>query len=156
MAPSRTSSLPSASCGTALLKSSKTCTRRARSACRAAALACDRAGVVPRKARYAPTNAAIAETKPWRTGESPAHQSIGLAKGDGLAVADEGKAADPDLALLLAGALLGQPDRGDLRGRVSAAGYSGFVQRMRVEAGDRLDADHPLVLGLMGQHRRTG
>src|SRR5581483_9151631 len=39
---------------------------------------------------------------------------------------------------------------------VGAAGDLGLVHRVRLQAGYRLDADHALVLGLVGEHRGAG
>src|ERR1035441_8745542 len=80
-------------------------------------------------------------------------QALVLAERDGLAVADEGKAADADVDLFILGRLFGQADRGDLRRTISAAGNQQLVHRMRLQALDRLDADHAFVLGLVRQHR---
>src|SRR3546814_1898689 len=58
---------------------------------------------------------------------------------------------------LLLGLLFGEADAGDLRMAVGAAGDLLLLHRVDVvEAGDLLDADDALVLGLVGQHRRAG
>ena len=79
-----------------------------------------------------------------------------LAERDRLAVGDEVEATDLDL---VAGGLclrLGQADAGDLRVAIGAARDHQLVHGMRMQPLDRLDADHRLVLGLVGQHRRAG
>ena len=83
-------------------------------------------------------------------------QPVRLAQGDGLAVAGEGEAADLDREPQLLGLGLGEADAGDLRLAIGAAGDLALVHRVGVQALDRLDADHPLVLGLVGEHRRAG
>src|SRR3546814_4532533 len=83
--------------------------------------------------------------------------ALGFAERDGLAVADEGEAADFHLIARLLGLLFGEADAGDLRMAVGAAGDLLLLHRVDVvEAGDLLDADDALVLGLVGQHRRAG
>src|SRR5882762_4540308 len=78
---------------------------------------------------------------------------ITFAKRDRLAVADERKAANPHIALLLLGGLLGETDRGNLRRAISAAGNKALLHRMWLEALDRLDADDALMLGLVREQR---
>ena len=65
-----------------------------------------------------------------------------------------GKAADPDVELLVLCRLLGEADRSDLREAIGAAGDEQLVHRMRMQALDRLDADHAFMLGLVREHRR--
>src|SRR5262249_27137395 len=50
---------------------------------------------------------------------------------------------------------LGEPDGGDLRIAVGAAGNEVLVDGVRMQALDVLDADDAFVLGLMRQHRGT-
>src|SRR5215510_13482547 len=87
--------------------------------------------------------------------EDNLHQTLILAQGNGLAVADEGKTADANVELLLLGSLRCQADRGDLGRAIGAARNHQFVHRMRVQAFDRLDANDAFVLGLMRQHWGT-
>ena len=67
-----------------------------------------------------------------------------------------GKAADLQLAPGFLGLGLGQPDASDLRFAIGAAGIAALVEAMHLHAGDRLDHDHALMLGLVRQHRRAG
>ena len=83
-------------------------------------------------------------------------QPFRLAQRNRLAVADEGEAPDIDLEAGFLRPLLGKPDRGDLRIAIGAARDLQLVHRMRVLAGDRLDTDDALVLGLVRKHRRSG
>src|SRR4029077_4191595 len=48
------------------------------------------------------------------------------------------------------------PDGRDLRRAIGAAGNEFFVDRMRMQALDRLDADDAFVLGFVGEQRRAG
>ena len=73
-----------------------------------------------------------------------------------LPLPTNGKAADLDGEAGVLGLLLGQADAGDLRRAIGAAGDLELVERVRMLAGDRLDADDALVLGLVGEHRRPG
>src|SRR5262249_21841603 len=86
--------------------------------------------------------------------EDNLHQALIFAQRYGLAVADEGKAANPYVEPFLFGRLFGEADRSDLRRAVCAAGNQRLVHWMRIESLDRLNADNALVLGLVGQHRR--
>ena len=83
-------------------------------------------------------------------------QALVLAERDRLAVADERKTPDADFAAALFRFRFGQTDRGDLRVAIGAAGNEVLVHRVRMQALDRLDADHALMLGLVRQHRRAG
>src|SRR5262249_35085271 len=87
--------------------------------------------------------------------EDDLYQTLIFTKCDRLAVADERKAANADVALLLLGGLLGEADRGDLRRAIGAAGNEALVHRMRLEALDRLDADDTFVLRLVRKQRRA-
>ncbi len=87
--------------------------------------------------------------------EDDLDQALVLAERDGLAVADEGEAADADLAAVLLGLGFRQADGRHLRMAIGAARDQILVHGMRVEALDRLDADHALMLGLVSQHGRT-
>ena len=97
-----------------------------------------------------------AEQLPGLLVEDDLHQALILAQRNRLAVADEGKAADADVELLLFGRLFGKAHGSDLRRAIRAAGDHQLVHRVRMQALDRLDADHALVLGFVGQHGRTG
>jgi len=97
-----------------------------------------------------------AEQLPGLLVEDHFHEALILAERDGLAVADEGEAADADIEFLIFRRLLGKTDGSDLRRAISAAGDHLLVHGMRMQALDRLDADHAFVLGLVRQHRRAG
>src|SRR5450759_87728 len=97
-----------------------------------------------------------AEQLPGLLVEDHFDQALVLAERNRLAIADEGKAANTDVVLFILGRLFGQADRGDLRRAIGAAGDQQLVHRMRLQALDRLDADHAFVLGLVCQHRRAG
>src|SRR5262245_44731871 len=88
--------------------------------------------------------------------ENDLYQALILAERNCLAVAYEGKAADPDVELFLFRSLFGQADRCDLRRAIRAAGDHRLVHRVRVEALDRLNAHDAFMLGLVGKHRRAG
>src|SRR6185437_10562173 len=61
-----------------------------------------------------------------------------------------------ELAAGLPGLRLGQADARDLRLAIGAAGDLALVEAVHLEAGDGLDDDDALVLGLVRQHRRAG
>ncbi|MGY3082320.1 hypothetical protein ACVWZZ_008728 [Bradyrhizobium sp. LM6.10] len=82
-------------------------------------------------------------------------QALVLAERDRLAVTDEGEAADADLAATLLGLGFGEADGGHLRLAIGAARDQVLVHGMRVQALDRLDADHAFMLGLVREHRGT-
>src|SRR5690606_17451971 len=85
------------------------------------------------------------------------HQAFGLAHRYGLAVADEGEPADPNLMSGLLCLALGHPDAGDLRPAIGAARDKAGVERMHaVHASNLLHADDPFMAGLVRQPRRTG
>ena len=74
-----------------------------------------------------------------------------------LPLAGELEAADADVVPGFLGLGFGEADRGDLRMAIGAAGDHQLVHRMDVRhAGDLLDADDALMLGLVRQHRRAG
>src|SRR5262245_27092294 len=83
------------------------------------------------------------------------HQALILPERNCLAFAHEGKAADPDVELFLFRSLFSQADRCDLRRAISAAGDHRLVNRVRVEALDRLNANHTFMLGFVRKHRRA-
>ena len=97
-----------------------------------------------------------AEELPGLLVEDHLDQTLVLAERDGLAVADERKAADADVEFALFRRLLGQARRGDLRRAIGAAGNEPLVDRVRVQAFDGLDADDAFVLGLVRKQRRAG
>src|SRR6516165_551406 len=88
--------------------------------------------------------------------ENHLDQSLILAKRDGLAVADEWKAADANVELLVLGRLFGESDRSDLRRAIRASWNQEFIHRVRMQALDGLDANHAFVLGFVRQKRRAG
>ncbi len=88
--------------------------------------------------------------------EDHLHQALILAERDRLAVADERKTPDADVEFLLLRRLLGQPDRGDLRRAIGAAGNKPLVHRMRMQALDGFDANDAFMLGLVREERRAG
>src|SRR5579864_1685863 len=79
-----------------------------------------------------------------------------FAKRDRLTVADEGDLADANLVAGFLCPLFRQANRGDLRAAIGAAGDLQLVDRVWLQPGDRLDADDPLMLGLVGEERRSG
>ena len=81
-------------------------------------------------------------------------EPVVLAERDRLAVGAEGEAADAHLIAGILRLCFGEAHRGHLRVAIRAAGDLRFVGRVRMQALDRLDADHALVLGLVRQHRR--
>src|SRR5262249_27615393 len=95
-----------------------------------------------------------AEQRPGLLVEDHLDETLVLAQRDRLAVADEWKAADADIELVLLRRLLGEADRGDLRRAIGAARDEALVHGMRLEALDRLGADDALVLGLVREQRR--
>src|SRR5882724_6054054 len=96
-----------------------------------------------------------AEQLSGRLVEYHLHQALIFAKRDRLAVADEWETANPHIALLLLGGLLGETDRGNLRRAISATGNEALLHRMWLETLDRLDADDAFVLGLVRKQRRA-
>ena len=115
----------------------------------------------------------MATTKPWissvtsaptmwapskRPGlgvEDGLDQALVLAQRNGLAVGEEGEAADLQLEACGLGLGLGQAHARHLRVAIGAAGDLFLLHRMGVEALDLLDADHALMLGLVRQHGRA-
>src|ERR1700730_852356 len=84
------------------------------------------------------------------------YESLRLAERDRLAIADEGKAADPGFNTQLFGFCLGEAEGRDLRIAIGATRNHRLVQRMWVESFDRLDANHAFMFGLMREHGRAG
>src|SRR5262245_2728333 len=84
------------------------------------------------------------------------YESLGFAEGDGLAIANEGKAADLYFKAQLFGSCLGKADRRDLRIAIGATRNHRLLHRLRIESLDRLDANYPFMLGLMREHGRAG
>src|ERR1700730_10375097 len=84
------------------------------------------------------------------------YENLRLAERHRLAVADEGKAADPDLNTQLSSSFLGEADRRDLRIAIGATRYHRRVQGVRIKTLDRLDANYPFMLGLMREPGRAG
>ena len=86
-------------------------------------------------------------------------EALGLAERDRLAVADEREGAGLDRVARLLGLGLGQPDAGDLRVAVRAAGDVAAVERVRVDLlvaellRDRLGGGDALVARLVRQPR---
>src|SRR3546814_3384018 len=76
------------------------------------------------------------------------HKPLDLAQRDRLAVADEGEVADLDRVPRLLRLRLGQPDAGDLRVAIGAAGDVAHIHRVRMDIlvakflRDRLSGDH--------------
>src|SRR5712671_1207863 len=79
-----------------------------------------------------------------------------LAERHRLAVADERKTTDADIELFVLRGLFGEADGGHLRMAIGAARDHPLVHRMRMQALDRLDADHSFMLSLVGEHGGTG
>src|SRR5207253_6428552 len=96
-----------------------------------------------------------AEQLPGLLVEDHLDQALILAERNRLAVADERETADADLATVLFRSRLGQTDGSNLRLAIGAARNEVLVHGMRMQALDRLDADHALMLGLVRQHRRA-
>src|SRR5262249_8232130 len=84
------------------------------------------------------------------------HQPLRFPERNRLAVADGRELADPERVASRLRLGLGQSDRGNLRIAVRTAWDLGLVQRVRLLASNRLDADDALVLCLVREHRRTG
>src|ERR1700730_3648475 len=84
------------------------------------------------------------------------YESLGFAERDRLAIADEGKAADPDFNTQLFSFCLGEADRRDLRIAIGATGNHRLLHRMWIETLDRLYANHAFMFGLMREHGRAG
>ena len=84
------------------------------------------------------------------------YQAFRLAHGDGLAVADEGEAADFQLIPGFLGFRLGQPDAGHLRPAIGATWDVAGLERVRVFASDVLYANHTFMRRLMRQPGRPG
>ena len=86
-------------------------------------------------------------------------EALGLAERDRLAVADEREGAGLDRVAGLLGLGLGQPDAGDLRVAISAAGDVVAVERVRMDVlvaellRDRLGGGDALVARLVRQPR---
>ncbi|MNS79726.1 hypothetical protein D3C72_1133880 [compost metagenome] len=87
--------------------------------------------------------------------EDDLDEAVDLARRHGLAVHAEREAADLDLALLGAGTLLGDADRGDLRLGVGAAG-DGRMDVRRLVGGDVLGGVDAFVRRLVRQPGRAG
>ncbi|PAV92830.1 hypothetical protein WR25_24902 [Diploscapter pachys] len=83
-------------------------------------------------------------------------EAFRLAQRDRLAVANEGELADLHVMARILGLRFGQADAGDLRAAVGAAGDVPRLERVRVLAGDLLDADDAFVARLMRQPGRAG
>ena len=88
--------------------------------------------------------------------EDGLHQPFRLSHRDGLAVADEGEAAHPDLMAEFLRALLRQADAGHLRTAIGAAGDVQHIHRMRMLPRDGLHRDDRLMARLVGQPGRAG
>src|SRR4051794_37411008 len=84
------------------------------------------------------------------------YDSLGLAQGDRLAVADKREVPDFDLVTGFARRRLGQPDAGDLRPAIGAGRDVAQIERVDVvDPGDLLDADHAFVARLVRQPGRA-
>ena len=83
------------------------------------------------------------------------YESLGLTKRNRLAIANERKAANLDFKTQLFGFCLGEANGRHLRIAVGAARNHRLRNRTRIETLDRLDAEDPLVFGLMGEHGRA-
>src|SRR5262245_30657781 len=84
------------------------------------------------------------------------NEAVALSERQRFAIGPKRKAADSELAPLRFGACLGQPDGGDLRAAVRTAGDAQLVEGMGGEALDGLNADDPLMFGLVCQHGGAG
>src|SRR3546814_12544044 len=96
---------------------------------------------------------------PYTTLFRSLHETLDLAQGNRLAVADEGEVADLDRVPRLLRLRLGQPDAGDLRVAIGAAGDVAHIHRVRMDIlvakflRDRLSGDHALVARLVREPR---
>src|ERR1700709_1041226 len=88
--------------------------------------------------------------------EDSLDHALGLAHRDGLAVADEGEAADLHLITGGLGLSLRQADGGYLRPAIGAAGDIADVHGMDMLSGDFLDAHDTLMTRLVSKPRRAG
>src|SRR6185437_826363 len=84
------------------------------------------------------------------------HETLILTERDRLAVPGKRKAADADIAAFGLGAFFRKANGCDLRIAIGAAGNFVLVDRVRLQSLDRLDANDPLVLRFMREHRRPG
>ena len=116
----------------------------------------------------------IATTKPWissvtsePTMWAPSNWPVFLSKitltmpwsspcAIALPLPTNGKPPDANFASCFPCLRFRQPDRGDLRMAIGAAGNQVLVHRMRMHALDRFNAVHALMFILVRQHRRPG